>query len=364
MRVLLSAEGLDVGTYRDTLFISSNDAENAQWPVLISLVVETGNGNLPDILVSVDTLRAQIPPGGIVDRKFKIYNIGPGILNFTTSWTYFSPWLSVQPQSGSLNPGDSTEILVHMQTDTLSPGTHKGAVMVQSNDPDSPNIVIEVLVDVFGAPFITLVPESLFVTVNSGEAAKMAFHIGNMGLADLQWQISANALPEWLIADKYTGTVVPGDSMLVQLAFNAASLNGGTMEKFALEITSNDPDKPSVFLNLQLVVNATVGVLTFREVPQDYVLSQNFPNPFNPGTVIHYAVPEQAWVRLTIYDISGRLVYDAVDELQSASHYQVKWEGKNAAGQPVAAGVYVYKMIAHGASGKVFVQTKKMMFLK
>ncbi|KAA3619653.1 MAG: T9SS C-terminal target domain-containing protein [Calditrichaeota bacterium] len=364
MRVVLSAIGLNTGSYSDTLTISSNDPQNSLWLVVISLNVETGNGSLPDIFVQVDTLRAKVALGSKAERSFQIINRGSGILNFTTSTAFFAKWLMIQPQSGSLNPDDSVKVLVKMATDTLALGMHQGAVMVQSNDPDTPHIVVEIMVEVTGAPFITLVPDTVHVAVNSNEKISTTFEIGNIGTADLHWRIDDSAFPEWLIIDHDSGSVSPGISANVKVTVDAANLTGGETYKHVVEIASNDPDKRSIYLEIVLTVHPATGIFTDAQLPVNFLLSQNFPNPFNPGTVIQYALPEQAWVSLKIYDISGRLVYIAVDQLQNTSHYKVKWEGRNATGQPVAAGVYIYKMTARGASGRVFVQTRKMMYLK
>ncbi len=61
------------------------------------------------------------------------------------------------------------------------------------------------------------------------------------------------------------------------------------------------------------------------ELPKALSLSQNYPNPFNASTIISYDLPEQAHVRLTIYDILGRQVAMPVDRMQGAGEYQVLW---------------------------------------
>jgi beta-glucuronidase len=95
-----------------------------------------------------------------------------------------------------------------------------------------------------------------------------------------------------------------------------------------------------------------------REVPQAapraYALDQNFPNPFNPSTIIRYHVPASSFVTVTITDVLGREVETLVSGQQAAGAYEVDW---NSAGKP--SGVYFYRL----QSGN-FVQTKKMMVVK
>jgi serine protease AprX len=98
--------------------------------------------------------------------------------------------------------------------------------------------------------------------------------------------------------------------------------------------------------------------------PSAFRLDQNFPNPFNPETQIRYSVPEAALVSLRVYDMLGREVRTLVNDLKSASTYQVTWDGRDNSGNPVATGVYVYRMIASSAGNSVFSDTRKLMVLK
>ncbi len=90
-----------------------------------------------------------------------------------------------------------------------------------------------------------------------------------------------------------------------------------------------------------------------------FSLGQNAPNPFNPSTTIRYSVPTRTAVTLTIYDVAGRAVKTLVDEVKNPNAYTVTWRGTNDRGEPVASGVYFYRIIA----GK-YHDTKKMVLLK
>jgi hypothetical protein len=108
------------------------------------------------------------------------------------------------------------------------------------------------------------------------------------------------------------------------------------------------------------------GVLTsasFSSLPSQPALFQNFPNPFNPTTVIRYEVPEGGFgnagsagrvVRLVVYDILGRQVVTLVDEPKAPGRYEMTF---NATG--LASGVYLYRLSAGN-----FVQTRKMILIK
>lgn len=95
------------------------------------------------------------------------------------------------------------------------------------------------------------------------------------------------------------------------------------------------------------------------DIPREFALEQNYPNPFNPTTQIQFSIPEQANVTLTIYDITGREVSELVNEALGTGTYTATWDGRNANGQLVSSGVYLYRIQAG-----TFVETKRMVFIK
>jgi hypothetical protein len=105
----------------------------------------------------------------------------------------------------------------------------------------------------------------------------------------------------------------------------------------------------------------TTGVSneTSGSVPSQFELRQNYPNPFNPSTVISFQLPVSGKARLAIYNIAGQLIRTLLDGSAAAGAHAVSWDGRDARGQIVASGVYVYKLEA----GE-FVETRKMSFLR
>jgi len=78
-------------------------------------------------------------------------------------------------------------------------------------------------------------------------------------------------------------------------------------------------------------------------------LCHNYPNPFNPVTVIEYSLPRRAPVRLQIFDVSGRLVRWLVkDRVQQPGFYKIQWDGRNDSGREVASGVYFLSLSVEG----------------
>ena len=101
------------------------------------------------------------------------------------------------------------------------------------------------------------------------------------------------------------------------------------------------------------------------EPADDYELTQNYPNPFNPETKIVFALPQAGDVKLSIYSVTGQLVRALVDGKMTAGRHEIPWNGQDQAGQAVANGVYWYRLVVTGASGKpTFRETKRMTLLK
>ena len=94
-------------------------------------------------------------------------------------------------------------------------------------------------------------------------------------------------------------------------------------------------------------------------LPITYNLYNAYPNPFNPVTTLHYDLPEGSYVYIIVYDMLGKVVNNLVDANQSSGYKSVQWNATNNQGEPVSAGVYLYKIQAGD-----FVDTKKMILLK
>ena len=97
-----------------------------------------------------------------------------------------------------------------------------------------------------------------------------------------------------------------------------------------------------------------------QQFPNDFVLYQNFPNPFNPVTIISYQLAVNNWVTLKIYDQLGREVATLVDEFKPAGKYNCEWRiGSTIGGGELASGVYFCKLTAGN-----FCEVKKMVLMK
>ncbi len=94
-------------------------------------------------------------------------------------------------------------------------------------------------------------------------------------------------------------------------------------------------------------------------LPETFALGKNYPNPFNPVTMIPYQLPEESHVHLVIYNARGQLIRTLIDGMKQAGRYTVKWNGRDDNGTRVSSGVYFVRMQAGS-----FKQNQKMVFIQ
>ena len=83
-------------------------------------------------------------------------------------------------------------------------------------------------------------------------------------------------------------------------------------------------------------------------LPERFELGANYPNPFNPSTMIPYQLPAPMHVRLEVFNILGQRIATLVDGERSAGFHTTSWDATDAAGEAVGAGVYLYRLSADG----------------
>ena len=91
-----------------------------------------------------------------------------------------------------------------------------------------------------------------------------------------------------------------------------------------------------------------------NELPTVYKLYNNYPNPFNPSTTIKYDLPNNTFVKLSVYDVLGKLVTELVKQDMTAGRYEANWDASS-----YASGAYFYKL-----ETKSFTDMKKMILVK
>jgi phosphodiesterase/alkaline phosphatase D-like protein len=158
-----------------------------------------------------------------------------------------------------------------------------------------------------------------------------------------------------------------GDLYIASAVTRGASVSGsGTLGTLTFRLLDPNPLNADIQIAQGILFNPALNgfIATnlgdrFSLIPTEYALDHNFPNPFNPETTLRYAIPNAGFVTLSIYNVLGQEVVRLVDSEQMPGFYAMSWNGKDASGQTVASGVYLYRIQAGD-----FHQTHKMMLLK
>ena len=108
---------------------------------------------------------------------------------------------------------------------------------------------------------------------------------------------------------------------------------------------------------------STLAISDLAELPKQFTLEQNFPNPFNPTTEISYHLPIVSRVELNIYNMLGQKITTLIHSTQPAGIYKLQWDGRNSAKQKVASGIYFYKL-RYLAKKRNGVLQKKMLYIR
>ena len=195
-------------------------------------------------------------------------------------------------------------------------------------------------------------------SVNVLDLIAVTSYFGNTGTdiaADVSGDDVVDVLDLVLVAGMLQATAAaPSPQAQAPETLTAVEVRGWLTEARALEV--RDPImKRGLMVLEQLLVSLT---------PKETELLANFPNPFNPETWIPYRLAEDAFVTLTIYDLSGQVVRTLEGGHRIASAYEgrskaIHWDGRNDVGEPVASGVYFYTLTAGDYSA-----TRRMVILK
>ncbi len=107
-------------------------------------------------------------------------------------------------------------------------------------------------------------------------------------------------------------------------------------------------------------VDYPTGVDQFaKQLPEEFLLSQNFPNPFNMETTIEYQLPHSCHVELKIFNLLGQEVRTLIQQKKEAGYFRMNWDGTDNNGRFVNTGIYI---VIFQVSN--FAQTRKLIVLK
>ncbi len=154
------------------------------------------------------------------------------------------------------------------------------------------------------------------------------------------------------------GTVIGRtNTSFVDYGFNI--INGGTIATYIVKaytstMESGYDHNVTYYGQYAAKVSVSNQNSEFIDVPASVALEQNFPNPFNPSTEIHFSLPDASHVKLSVFDLLGREVALLVDGERSAGYYSVQFDGKS-----LPSGIYFYRLQAG-----TYTEIKKMQLIK
>ncbi len=143
---------------------------------------------------------------------------------------------------------------------------------------------------------------------------------------------------DWLQLATDSGQVNAGEAMDLAVVLDSAGLNQGVYEA-GIAIASNGG--PPVVIPVTMTVSDASSV---GELPGAVALLGNHPNPFNPQTIISFALPTSQDVTLRVYSARGALIRSLLRGVQPAGLHRAVWDGRDDRGHGVASGVYFYRL--------------------
>lgn len=269
-----------------------------------------------------------------------------------------TPWIKIDSAKHIIEPNKCDSLLIQLETLDLDHGIYRANIQFSTNAPNMPSITFPVTMDVLDtiAPgpiqdlsFILTEEDSIILNWTapgdngqSGQASGYEIWYSSYPLEDVTLESS-----ELKKDDLVPG--MPGSKESVVLKYSE-NLSGyfyiRIFDEAGLFSTSNE-----VHVGL-----SAVEIAGFR--PQ-YMIMQNFPNPFNSFTEIRFSTAEPGYVRIAIYNARGQRVKTLLESDREPGEYLLRWDGTDDYSRPVSSGYYFYQIRAPG-----FTASRKMLFLK
>jgi uncharacterized repeat protein (TIGR01451 family) len=240
--------GLASNTYTTTLRFASNDPDEPQVDVPITLTVPP-----PDIDVRPASIAITLTGGLTATRSITVVNLGQSTLAWNVTEVPTATWLSEIPISGSVPSGSSTPITVAFNSAGLSGDVYTTALRFASNDPDEPQVNVPISLTVI-APTIDITPTSIAITLTPNITVTQWITVANTGSATLAWSLAEDPSVGWLSESPVGGSTLPGNTATITTTFNAVGLTSGIYTT-TLRFNSNDPAHPQIDVPITLTVH-------------------------------------------------------------------------------------------------------------
>jgi hypothetical protein len=338
--VTMNAAGLEDGSYEGAICILSNDLTDPE--VCVPVYFNVGYVEAMAMDIDPNTLNLSSNGNWIECNMMLPEGYDPGLFLCETTM--------LRTEMGTVSPADRCEIEgpdgeghynVHLKFDRAA---------VEDILPEGDSVVIEVAGELDCVTYVTDWDAIKVIRpkVNHPNGGEYFHHYSNLIVA---WEVpdnfnvdtyavyfSANAGESWA----EMGSGITAQSLILDVPmveseeclFRVYAFQGDEVVGYD---TSDD-----VFTITSPTGAGVVGDI----VPTVFALRQNAPNPFAGTTMLRFDVPKDVKVKMSVFDIRGRLVKSLVDETLPAGRYSIGWDGRDSNGDQVASGVYFYKIQA------------------
>jgi hypothetical protein len=374
----VSTGGLPTGSYSNWAYFNAPTATNLKDSLFVRLQIMAWQPQICDLPTSLQFLTRE----GLAFADTQTVTVNtcaaPGLL-----WSIAaSPaWLSATPATGT--ESQSSNIIVN--TAGMVAGTHGGQIVVSDAGASNSPVTVPVTFQVFPRDTISLSS----TRVIAGQPFTLDLRLNNLLPVDsayLQVQFDNNyfefnsisaasrlaglmtfqvisqqtlALTQTTIATVRVSSQIPrGNGNIAILNLHAvASASDGV---YPVTCLPQLRDSLGLLMTLPVSVGqVTVSGLTpvdpetVGELPREFQLCQNFPNPFNSSTIIYYSLARGTEVRLEVLNIIGQSVRTLFSGYQPVGGYSMAWDGRNDCAQSVGSGIYFVRLVTDTRSDYV-----------
>jgi hypothetical protein len=131
----------------------------------------------------------------------------------------------------------------------------------------------------------------------------------------------------------------------VYYSANASAFDRDNYPEIIISMDLIENNVPRIFSKIYKKTS-TLDILDNNPVPNNYYLSEAYPNPFNPSTTIKFSIAKEETVTIKVYNILGKEIKTLLNENLSSGNYNLIWDGKNNNGQRVSSGTYFINMVS------------------
>ena len=253
---------------------------------------------------------------------------------------------------------DQQALEVEFEIDEI--GDYSGELTIFSNDPDTPELVIQLSSECVLPPVIQFDPLLLDIVLLDNQVHEEIVTISNIGGSELSCELvimDSSQYSGWLEIDQNLCLIQPNGYEDIMLTFDPDGLETGQYSA-EIVISHNDPNQDELIIPITMT-------LEFTDVDDDLSftgnkLIGNYPNPFNPETTISFNVTQtSSFVILNIYNIKGKRIKTLINEKMQKGKHSIVWFGIDDKNKPVSSGIYLYKIKTQKQ-----VSMKRMILLK